>query len=257
MKEITLIEEMQNIIFDIAKEFHNICVRNSIPYYMLGGTMLGAIRHKGFIPWDDDMDFGVPRVYFKTLINLLERELPKHLKLLLPLDKYSVPNEILKIEDNRTLIEEDNKDHIPNKSGLFIDIFPLDNSDDNWSKFSKNRMIKTMYGWHNLKYYPHSSFKSKVKRLFMCCIPNSFFYWCIHQFISKNGNFISNYSGAWGIKETIQSKIFGEPTLYLFNDLQLYGVSNYDMYLKHIYGEYMQLPPIEKRYSHIKRAFWK
>ena len=70
------IEEAHHILLDIAKAFTKVCDENNIPYYMLGGTMLGAVRHKGFIPWDDDMDFGVPREYYDLLINVLEKELP-------------------------------------------------------------------------------------------------------------------------------------------------------------------------------------
>ena len=75
IKELTF-EELRHHLLEIAKAFDAVCRKNNIPYYMLGGTMLGAIRHKGFIPWDDDMDFGVPRKYFDTLIEIFERDLP-------------------------------------------------------------------------------------------------------------------------------------------------------------------------------------
>ena len=79
MRKIEDIKELQSILLDIAKEFHRICTMYEIPYYMVGGTQLGAVRHKGFIPWDDDMDFGVPRVYFEKLKVLLEESLPDKL----------------------------------------------------------------------------------------------------------------------------------------------------------------------------------
>ena len=66
--------QCHKLLLKIAKEFDQICTKYDIPYYMLGGTMLGAIRHKGFIPWDDDMDFGVPRLYYNLLIQKLENE---------------------------------------------------------------------------------------------------------------------------------------------------------------------------------------
>ena len=67
MTKIENVEELHKILLDIAKDFHQVCVDHNIPYYMLGGTMLGAVRHKGFIPWDDDMDFGVERKYLEKL----------------------------------------------------------------------------------------------------------------------------------------------------------------------------------------------
>lgn len=65
------IEELHAKLLDIAKVFHQICERHQIPYYMISGTMLGAVRHKDIIPWDDDMDFGVPREYFDELHAIL------------------------------------------------------------------------------------------------------------------------------------------------------------------------------------------
>ena len=70
------IKETQACLLNIAKEFDRICTKHNIPYYMIFGTMIGAIRHKGFIPWDDDMDFGVPIEYYKQLEAILEIELP-------------------------------------------------------------------------------------------------------------------------------------------------------------------------------------
>ena len=130
MRRITDISEIHKIILDIAAVFHDICIRHRIPYYMLGGTMLGTVRHGGFIPWDDDMDFGVPRVFFDKLVKILKDELPQHLVCLTHLDDYGIPNEIIKVSDMRTVVEENNKEHISKKMGLFIDIFPLDYSNN-------------------------------------------------------------------------------------------------------------------------------
>ena len=75
MRQIRNVEEIHHILLNIAAAFHQICIKHDIPYCMLGGTMLGAVRHKGFIPWDDDMDFAVPREYYEKIIELLEQEL--------------------------------------------------------------------------------------------------------------------------------------------------------------------------------------
>ena len=73
--------ELHSVLLEIGKAFHNICGKNNIPYFMLGGTMLGAVRHKGIIPWDDDMDFGVPREYFDKLKKALCEELPSNMEI--------------------------------------------------------------------------------------------------------------------------------------------------------------------------------
>ena len=75
------LQECHQHLLQIALCFDIICTKHQIPYFMLGGTMLGAIRHKGFIPWDDDMDFGIPRPYFQKFIKIAQKELP---------DKYEI-----------------------------------------------------------------------------------------------------------------------------------------------------------------------
>lgn len=76
MKEITTAQELHGILIELGEVFHRICMKHHLTYYMLGGTMLGAIRHKGFIPWDDDMDFGMPRADYERLKQLLAAEIP-------------------------------------------------------------------------------------------------------------------------------------------------------------------------------------
>lgn len=76
MRKIETAEELHGILLAMAKTFHKICVEEDIPYYMVAGTMLGAKRHKGFIPWDDDMDFAIPRAYYEKAKNVLKTKLP-------------------------------------------------------------------------------------------------------------------------------------------------------------------------------------
>src|SRR5574344_2038504 len=115
------IDECHQILLDVAKDFHKICVKNGIPYYMLGGTMLGAIRHKGFIPWDDDMDFGIPREYYKTFINIAEQELKPQFLLKSRFNTSYIKLDVLKLEDTRTVIEEKDCDLATEKIEVNID----------------------------------------------------------------------------------------------------------------------------------------
>lgn len=255
MREIKDIKEVHAIILGIAKEFHRICVENEIPYYMLGGTMLGAIRHRGFIPWDDDMDFGVPRKYISKLIVCLKNELPQNMKIILPSDDYGVVSEIIKVSDFNTIIDEQNKEHIKKKMGLFIDIFPLDESDNNWKKYSRNWIILFMQGSHNLIMYPSTSIKAKLLRMIVRCIPDCIYYKIIGLFRFRRGDYISNYSGAWGHKETVPKECFATPVLYDFEDEQFFGVSIPEIYLKALYNNYMELPPVDKRHIHLDKIY--
>ena len=120
------IREIQLCCLKIAKEFAKICERHNIPYYMLEGTMLGAVRHKGFIPWDDDMDFGVPLEHFDEVINLLKKELPAPYKCSTYKDSKCVFFSFFKIEDTSTVLDDKQLPcRLANKIGINIDVFPL------------------------------------------------------------------------------------------------------------------------------------
>lgn len=120
------IEEVHRRILNIARIFDNICSEHGIQYYMLGGTMLGAIRHKGFIPWDDDMDFGVPFEHYNKLISILEEKLPQGMRCCTFENSKAVVYPFIKIEDTETCIDDPRVNlPIEEKLGINIDIFPL------------------------------------------------------------------------------------------------------------------------------------
>ena len=99
-QELTL--ELHRRALALGKCFHSICEKNSIPYYMLGGSMLGAVRHKGFIPWDDDMDFGVEREYFNKLLQILNEQLPENYRLVSKDNVKGFYGGFVKLEDRQT-----------------------------------------------------------------------------------------------------------------------------------------------------------
>lgn len=254
MKKIGL-EECHKLLLEIAKEFARICERNNIPYYMLGGTMLGAIRHKGFIPWDDDMDFGIPREYYNQALKILEKELPEKYKCCTYIKNDAVKAPFAKITDTTTRMD-DLKIDLPKEKqiGLNIDIFPLDYCNNN------DKKIKTIYKW--IKFgqvvYIYPPFKSKtrtvVKKILqvICPYKHKYILTKINTLAAslEKGEYLANFFGRWKEKEIIPSEWYGTNTKFKFEDTEFNGLKEFDKYLTHLYNDYMQLPPLEKRGGH-------
>ncbi len=249
------IEELHAKLLDIAKAFHQICERHQIPYYMVGGTMLGAIRHKAIIPWDDDMDFGVPREYFDRLRNILQEELPKNMYVADIDNSKRIITDTYKIVLKNTIL----KDGGEPPWGIFVDIFPLDHASLNTSAFSRNWFIYLLvkYSVYSFPEKSNSRLRDVLSRVVSCI--NPFSKTEIVNFTRRvilGGNHgqceaMVNHVGFWGIKKELMDRnIFGSPVLYQVGDTNLYGVEHPHEYLEHLYGDYMKLPPVEKRHVH-------
>jgi lipopolysaccharide cholinephosphotransferase len=247
--------DLQIKLLGLMKIFHNVCERNNIQYFMLGGTMLGAVRHKGFIPWDDDMDVGLPRKDYEKILSLHKNEWSEHIYIKTPMNSKDLIFPYAKIMDKNTTLVEDCLDGIV--GGIFIDVFPLDGAGN--SILSAKISYYRSYWQQGLLYYNQNNSTEKItlKRLFQ-------FYAKRHNLMKLykrtikwmtkvdyyQSQIIGNYSGSWGIKEFIPRIYMGTPTLYEFEDTKFFGPENPDAYLKSLYGDYMKLPPLDKRISH-------
>lgn len=235
----------------IAKAFHSFCTSNHLKYYMLGGTMLGAVRHKGFIPWDDDMDFGMPRPDYNRFIQLAQKDL---------LDPYEVkyyqnspdsPIHYVKmIDSTTTLIEDSYHDYV---EGLYIDVFPLDGTNETTLdrfRFKRISLLQRLIVNHCTTREKRSLWRKWFKRFSKALNLNR-----MHHRIEKlmthsdyeSSSFAANYLGAWGKKEIISKSVFDTAILYPFEDTCFFGVDDYHSYLSSLYGDYMQLPSVENR----------
>ena len=260
MIQIEDINEVHRILLGIATTFHQICTKHDIPYCMLGGTMLGAVRHKGFIPWDDDMDFAVPREHYDKVTELLERELPQEYRCLTYKNCEQIKYPFIKIEDRRTCIDDKSLDcPLEEKIGLNIDVFPLDRCNKNSWRMKRvffHIALQTLFFVESPTY---SKLLTLIKKNCQRFAPKD-----KHFFIKKlektmlnvgDDGDLGNLIGRWREKETFKKEIYQNLADYPFENIILRGPKDYDTYLTQMYGDYMQLPPKEQQLVHVEGVY--
>ena len=259
------LRKTQLLLTDMLKVFHDICIEHSLRYYAIGGTALGAARHQGFIPWDDDIDIGMPRPDYEQFIRIFNKE-QKNKRYILESCRSSDPLYLYpysKIYDTQTtLIEIVQK---PIKRGIFLDIFPLDGAGNN--KQDSARLAKKIDFWLNLKNLTSVSLKDKKKRSLLKKLAILFFSKgtrllfpyeytrnkidsLCQTFDYEGSEIITNYSGAYRDKEFVKKSFFGKPKLYPYETIQIYCPEDLDSYLTKIYGDWKNPPPKEKQIAH-------
>lgn len=246
------IKKVQNISLKLLQEFIEVCNKMNLRYFVVGGTLLGAVRHKGFIPWDDDIDIGMPRKDYEIFVESAQKYLSPNVFLQSRLSEKKSPFLFSKLRDSNTTFIENGIKHCEINHGVYVDIFPIDGlNKDKLFKYKKAIFKRKI----SLLYKSKSKKIGIIKKVFKL-IPFSFNF-CfknINQLYSKydfdTSNIVVNYCGAWGDRE-IMKKEWIEPLIDLdFEGIKVKAPNNYQEYLTHMYGNYMELPPIEKRVSH-------
>ena len=244
-------EEIHSKLLEMAKDFHDLCEKNHIDYYVIGGTCLGAVRHKGFIPWDDDMDIGIPRKDYNRFVSLSKSAFPKKYELRFYKNTKESPMHYVKFIDNTTtLIEKEYKNYV---EGVYIDVFPLDEYENSGAVESLLRKI-VLFCNGLVLYHCSTQRKAGVKRivqLFSKLMSVKVLHEIEEIIMRRTRNpkskYLINYLGAWGEREIHLKETFGSPKKYEFENIWLYGPSDADRYLSTQYGDYMCLPPEKDR----------
>ena len=252
------IKDLQALELDMLSMVDRICSSLNIKYFLVGGTLLGAVRHKGFIPWDDDIDIGMLRKDYEIFIREAQNHLPSHLFVQNYKTDPNVPFNFTKIRDCRTTYIEKIIKNVKMNHGVFIDIFPIDYYPENkfvanLKSLILNLLAQYFFAAYDVEEDSHYYFFRKKIALFGSFFKRMNRVVAVREFIIKLGRkskLMKNYSGAWGNREIVPAECFNKFIRLDFEGLQLMAPAAYDLYLRHIYGDYMTLPPVEKRVAH-------
>lgn len=254
------LRKLQLVELDLMKLFSDICEKHHLRYYLVGGTMLGAVRHKGFIPWDDDMDVGMPRPDYEKFLKIVNDELPEgygslNYKKNKEYNRYfsRIVNKNVKItnaSNTKTIIED-----------AWLDIFPFDG-------MPKNKIKQNIHFWYMtmLRFFYHASCFDELVNLnrpgrawylqlaikFLAVthlgshLNTKKLMLRIEKHLKKydydSCSYMISFFGAYMKREIVDKKMLGDGAKYQFETLQLNGPVLYDEFLRHFYGDYMKPP---------------
>lgn len=249
------IRPLQLRMLDILLAVHEVCEKHNLRYYIHAGTLLGAVRHKGFIPWDDDIDIAMPRKDYDLLMEHAHEWIPQPYEVVSYETDKTYPLPFAKIQDASTTLIE--RMHLKYLGGIYIDVFPLDGITDNpivryWHfvrYFYYKKVLYFVYrdpyrhghgpsSWIPLlcrKFYTLEGVQEKIKQLQTA-----------YDFDTSD-NVVEHSAGSKGV---MPRTMWGKPTAITFEGKQVMGVEQPDAFLSHKYGDYMVLPPKDKQKQH-------
>ena len=257
MNKITDIKEVQSIELEMMKFIDELCRGNNLKYYLAYGTLIGAVRHKGFIPWDDDIDIIMPRPDYEKLIKLMEGDKKNYSLVCVEKNKdYNYP--WAKMVDTRTKLIELGK-HQEEEIGIWIDIFPVDglgNDKDKAVELAKKMIVQKYRIW------TMHAFKNKgIKGRIMNIIGRQRFNKLMLHYAKKNNFYNSQIVGCiagWDLDELTKGEYYHETCEVDFEGCKFFAPKGYHELLTMWYGDYMKLPPEEERVpGHETEIYWK
>lgn len=262
MKELTL-RELQLECLDVLKDVHRFCVDNSIKYSLLDGSMLGAVRHQGFIPWDDDVDIIMPRPDYERFCKIYQSDTCRL--------KYRGNDKncmiaFARVYDTKKTVMRTTMPWCKDEVGVWIDVFPadaaLDDLNEHQSFYAKNRKFWahtcTLRNSGNLLHSKMSlAVRAKMIMLHMM-YKLGFTDYYVKRMIERAKSIEFGSTGYWtqimcmgdNSKEHNRMETFAECSLMPFEDTQVFVMNGYDEVLKGKYKDYMKLPPENERTGH-------
>lgn len=253
----SLLRRQQMRMLEILLEVDRICKKHDIPYWLSSGTLIGAMRHDGFIPWDDDLDIEMMHKDYLRLMEVLPKELPEWLALQ---NSDTDPNYFYfyaKVRDKRSrMLEQNGYDRLWQEQGIYIDIFPMEHHPI-WLHKLTEKTVGHMYKIWRTSTDDAKAIKS-VRRIFD--FNNRFLFPCFRAIVPLLTIHLSPFTSHLSLITSGMGIPFHNPrykeeifplTTHLFEGHQLPIPGNADAHLRRIYGDYMQLPNLEKLALHV------
>lgn len=258
MKQLSL-EEVKRVQLEILDAVHKYCLDNNCTYYLTGGTLIGAIRHEGYIPWDDDIDIMMLRDDYNSFVNGFNNSYSTY-KVYTCFNDSRMNYPFAKISDERTVMYENTNQLMP-PLGVSIDLFPIDYLPASTQKINLiicvERLFKQMIGVLGMEKKSRGLSKNVlfliVQQLNKMIDLNSIAK-VMNNIAEKCGNSNSLLCAdlVWGYseKEIVPKSVFNKAVPVSFEGCERFIPIGYDTFLSSIYGNYMELPPVEERVAH-------
>ena len=246
------LRHLQLVILGIMKDVDELCRRNNIDYYLLGGSAIGAVRHKGFIPWDDDLDIVMSPDNYYRFISVCREQLNKDkYYMMVGLEDY--PLYFTKIKLKGTHLKEKGGTNDADHDGIYLDVFKLENA--------PSGRILQWFQYVKAKYFlcyqlAENGFNDRGLKKRLMLFMATPLKWralrdSIRKSIEKYGD-DTEYYGSFYFRSRLKNAftkktVFGKPHMAVFEDMSLPIPEHYDEYLTQMFGDYMTPPPPEKR----------
>lgn len=252
------IEEVQAMQLSLMKKLHRFLTDEGIPYYLIAGSALGAARHQGFIPWDDDIDIGLFRGDYERFLQAAGRFDPTY-KIVNCRNAGNCDFSLTRIYFPDTMIDIPSVRKTVLDKRLYMDIFPLDNvPDDTAERQNYEKKInaqKKLIARTDVRDYGRSWALLICKKMVSACLRPfrgsilSRTERLMRQYEGQNTKAVCSLCSQYSFqKQVMPREYYGTPTLYQFEDTMFYGPEQMDAYLTTLYGaDYMQVPPENKR----------
>lgn len=261
------LKKIQEVNLEMAKYFVDFCQKEQLLCYFCGGGAIGAVRDKGLIPWDDDLDFFMPRRDYEKLALLWPQKanIAKY-ALLKPSRDYIDHNSFITIRDKETTFVKTYQQNMDIPHGITIDVFPIDNAPESASKRKQQKIWALIYALFCTQYIPekHGKLIRVGSKVLLTLVPTQNLRHKVWRFAEKqmtkyNDEKTTNITelcvGPRYMGNLYPASAFAAAIYVPFEDTEMPIPVGYDQYLTKAFGNYMELPPVEKRVSHHDAIF--